>query len=175
MLLLLTHLIRSFYRKGISAYVTLLGLCIGVTSVILILQFVNGEYSYDRFLNSSESIYRVSKWVTVSDKETNVALTEGMLSEFLRDEVAPVENATRVLKIRSEFLLTADDNLFIERNGMITDSTFLDVFQFDFLHGNRSTSLDNPNAIVLTKEFAMKLFGVSDVINKIITVEDNTF
>src|SRR5690606_37974104 len=26
-----------------------------------------------------------------------------------------------------------------------------------------------------TKEFAMKLFGVSDVINKIITVEDNTF
>lgn len=175
MLLLLTHFLRSFHRKGISAYITLLGLCIGVASVILIIHFVHQEYSYDRFLSGSELIYRVSKWVTVSDKETNVALTEGKLADFLRDEAVSVKNATRVLKIRSEFLLTADDKSFLEKNGMISDSSFLDVFQFDFLHGDRNTSLDNPNAIVLTKDFSIKLFGVPDAINKSITIEDNAF
>lgn len=165
--------LRSLFRKGIIAAINFFGLCVGIVAIILVLHFVNEQLSYDQFLNRSEDIYRVSKWVSVADKETNVALTEGILSDFMRNEVVGVESATRILKVHSELMFTYQDITFLEKNGFVCDSVFLEVLEFDLLYGNRATALDRPNSIIVTKNFAIKCFGTFDVIDKAIVLAEN--
>jgi putative ABC transport system permease protein len=46
------------------------------------------------------------------------------------------------------------------------DSTFLQLFDFPLLKGNRQTALQGPNSVVLTESGAEKLFGKTDPIGK---------
>ncbi|MFL5788180.1 MAG: ABC transporter permease, partial [Flavisolibacter sp.] len=49
------------------------------------------------------------------------------------------------------------------------DSTFLQIFDFPLLKGDRNTVLEKPNSIVLTEDAAKKLFGNDNPIGKTIT------
>ena len=43
------------------------------------------------------------------------------------------------------------------------------MYGFELLHGNPRTALTGPNAIVITAEKALKLFGKTDVLNESLT------
>ncbi len=62
------------------------------------------------------------------------------------------------------------DNHFRE-SIQIGDSTLLMMYGFRLLHGNPRTALTSPNAIVITADKALKLFGRTDVLNQSLTVE----
>jgi putative ABC transport system permease protein len=51
------------------------------------------------------------------------------------------------------------DNGFYEPNGYVVDSTFFQVFDFHFVEGRASNSLEEPYTVVLSSELARKLFG----------------
>jgi putative ABC transport system permease protein len=51
------------------------------------------------------------------------------------------------------------------------DSSFLDIFSFPLVKGNRKTSFEDPNFILLTEETAKKYFGDDDPIGKVVRYE----
>ncbi|MEJ0083862.1 MAG: ABC transporter permease [Puia sp.] len=50
-------------------------------------------------------------------------------------------------------------NSFYETNGYYVDSNFFQIFTYDFVVGNASSALKEPNSLVISKEIARKLFG----------------
>ena len=49
---------------------------------------------------------------------------------------------------------------------LIVDSTFSDVFNFNFIVGNGKSLLSDPDAIILTEQMAQRIFGNLDPIGK---------
>src|SRR4030095_2784882 len=61
-----------------------------------------------------------------------------------------------------------DKKIYIKRICFV-DSTFLDLFDFTLLKGDRRTALEKRNNIVLTKSVAKMFFGKEDPIGKTLT------
>ncbi|MEO5583381.1 MAG: FtsX-like permease family protein, partial [Saprospiraceae bacterium] len=61
-------------------------------------------------------------------------------------------------------------NAFYETYCFYIDSTFFDLFTYEFKYGDIHTALDLPNSIILTEPIAIKLFGDIDPVNKVIKV-----
>jgi putative ABC transport system permease protein len=56
-------------------------------------------------------------------------------------------------------------------SGLFVDPSFLQVFNFPLQAGNPSTSLVDPNSLVLTKQSAEKIFGTADPVGQIISMK----
>src|SRR5205085_8348356 len=83
-----------------------------------------------------------------------------------------IELATRHLSPPEveQHLIKYNDKQFYEKNGVIVDSTFFDMFNFEFLKGDPSTVLDAPATVVVTEELSRKLFGDRDGIDELIII-----
>jgi len=61
-------------------------------------------------------------------------------------------------------------NSFYETNGYYVDSNFFRVFTYDFVYGNASSALKEPNSLVISNEIARRLFGNENPIDKVVVV-----
>jgi len=58
-------------------------------------------------------------------------------------------------------------------NVQLGDTSFLTIFGFSLLYGNAQTAFARPDAVVITEEKALKIFGEKDAVGKILTIENN--
>ncbi|MFT4152270.1 ABC transporter permease [Parafilimonas sp.] len=58
-------------------------------------------------------------------------------------------------------------------NIQMGDTTFLSIFGFQLLYGNKGTAFKEPNSVVLTEEKALKFFNTANAVGKILTIENN--
>ena len=66
-------------------------------------------------------------------------------------------------------LFTYKEKAFYEGGCVAVDSTFFNLFTYDFLHGNKATALTQPYSAVLTEEAAEKYFGDENPVGKSLT------
>ena len=60
----------------------------------------------------------------------------------------------------------------INAAGNYADGSFLNMFSFPLIKGNKQTALQDAHSIVVTEKFAKKLFGNEDALNKIISIDN---
>jgi putative ABC transport system permease protein len=142
-----------------------IGLSIGMAACIAILVFVFYERSFDNF--HTKNIYRLNE---VQKFEGMVAAQKVALSMYpmaptLKAEFPEIKNFTRINGSGNTPLNYGDKKVYIKRIGIV-DSTFLHIFDFKLLQGDRNTALEKPNTIVLTKEYAENFFGKENPIGK---------
>ena len=166
-------MIKSYFRigirnllksKGYSA-INIGGLAVGLASFIIIMLYVQHEFSYDRFYKNADRIYRVyqKQPANVYLGSDYFAVTPAPLASVLEAECPEVVNATSVKE--GSALLGIADQRFWER-GMAGDSHFFEVFAFPFIQGNPKFALKDPKSIVLTKSLATKIFGPEDPVGQ---------
>ncbi|MCE7993737.1 MAG: FtsX-like permease family protein [Roseivirga sp.] len=163
---------RNLLKNKVYAFINILGLSIGIASVMLIAIYVSYETSYDKFFEGSERIHRVALERVYPGRLKTFGTSSIMLAPTLNENYPQVEKATRLHRLffNNELSVTIEDNneSFIETRFMFADSSFFDVFSHQFILGNPETALDNVNGVVLTESTAIKYFGTSDVLNKTI-------
>lgn len=67
---------RNFARNWSYSIINLLGLTMGLTAAIIILNYVFNEFSYDRFHEDHESIFRVVTDINMGDNDQTFALSQ---------------------------------------------------------------------------------------------------
>jgi putative ABC transport system permease protein len=97
-----------------------------------------------------------------------VALSMFPMAPTLLHEFPEIKNFTRV-HWTDKYQVTYGEKRIYFSQSYFVDSTFLELFDFKLLIGNRETVLDKPNSVVLTRASAEKLFGTQDPIGKTIT------
>lgn len=167
-----TVAIRKFRRQKFYSLINLFGLTIGLASVILIMLYVMDELSYDRFHSKADRIYRVVENQYYAGQPVfPVAVTPSPLGPSLAAEFADVEKATRIW---TSFLFFEQGEHKFRERGAYVDTTFLDIFSFEMLHGNASSALKELHNVVLTKSLAQKYFGNDNPIGELIKVNGET-
>ena len=139
-------------------------LMIGITAATLLFQWVLHEFSYDRFIEDSDRIYRL---VSV-DKATGTRYTGGVcqLRYDLPDAVPQVEECVSVVShytnLNPNTVRDMERNESFEVMALTTSDNFFNVFTYPVVEGEPHHIL-KPNEAAISKEMAQKLYDGSAI------------
>ncbi|HKH61239.1 MAG TPA: ABC transporter permease [Flavitalea sp.] len=160
--------VRNISKNKAFSAINIFGLAIGIAACIVIMLFVFYEKSFDGM--HSKNIYRldeVQKFEGMVQPQ-NVALSMYPMGPTLTSDFPEIKNFTRVRQANKLDLTYGDKRIFFP-SILYVDSTFLHLFDFEVLKGDRKSILEKPNSIALTEESAKNLFGNEDPIGKTVT------
>jgi putative ABC transport system permease protein len=134
----------------VTSSIQILGLGIGLGSVILMMSFILHEYSFDKYHKNSRNIYRV-----VYDKDCS---TPYVMGELFTENIPEIEKTFRIYSL-GNLMIKKDNELIKEKNFMLSDSTIFSLLDIPILSGNKMQLLKNNNDIVISEKSAAKYFG----------------
>ena len=175
--------LRFFLKNKLFTGINILGLSIGITAFILITQYVAFESNYDQHQNRIEDLYRVTLTSNLGEKGfVTLATNHPAVGFAMKQDIPEVEGYTRLMDksiMWGSFVLSytneqgdlvksnvVDDRMFI------ADSTTLDLFDIEMVHGDSKTALNEPSSIVLSEETANRFFGDQDPLGKSLRIND---
>lgn len=162
---------RNLMKNKMYMLINLFGLTLGLSISIFILLFVRDEFNYDKFLPGYEQVCRIQFLVTTDSDKEEWATTEGFMIPLMASQFPEVEASTRILKTEEEIALKTETEIFAQDGFLAVDSTFFQVFPFEFIYGDRRTAMDRPDGVVITRSVAKKIFGDIDPVGKILTAD----
>ena len=160
-----------FKHKGFS-FINMTGLAVGLAASLLILLWVQDELSFEKFNTDSEDIYRVEEDQFYSGERYHVTVTPYPSGPVWRQQIPEIEEQTRVHPWLPRMLFRQGEKVFFESHVLAADSTFLNIFTFPLLTGDKNTALTSPHSILLTEKLAMKYFGEKNPVGKTITIDN---
>jgi putative ABC transport system permease protein len=161
--------LRQLVRSLSFSMINVAGLSTGIATAFFIFLYLNFEVGFDSFHKNKDQIFRV---VTKHpDKEVTgktSAETFYAVASFMKEAFPEVKETVRCYKwpASTGILLKVNNRIFNERNYLFAESSFFKVFPSMLNAGDAATVLSNPNSAVISKRFAIKLFGTTDVIGK---------
>ncbi len=155
-------------NKGYSA-INIIGLAIGMASVLLIALWVQNQFRYDNFYSDKNDIYKV--WNRYKDEEVRIQdITSGAVANALRETYPEVEYAARMYWSSNSLLTYGEKSLKTQGNEV--DPDFLQIFDFPIVSGNTKQALAGHKNIVLTAQLAKNLFGDEDPLEKTVILDN---
>ena len=165
--------LRILFKERRITLINIAGLSISLTCALFMLLWVQHELSFDRFHTDYEQLYRVEEDQYYSNAEPyHVNVTPFVSGPVWKDEVPEIEEQCR-LAFRGGHLFTEGENKFFEDGIVVVDSSFFDMFTFEFKFGNKHSVLREPNTMVITEELSTKYFGDADPVGRTIQVNQD--
>ena len=151
--------LRNLIRQRFRTIINLLGFAFGIACSILIYLYTRTELSYDDFHQNRHDIYRVYYTFLETSGERHYApFLPYEISSGIAEEIPGVRYSCGLRSMPA--WIGIGEDLFNETIGF-TDSSYLEMFSFQVLAGNRSDPLSEPMNLVLTRTAADKIFGDS--------------
>ncbi|MBT7583409.1 MAG: FtsX-like permease family protein, partial [Kordiimonadaceae bacterium] len=164
---------RNIIRHKLFSIINIMGLAIGLAAVMLIALYVRYETSYDSFWKNADNIYRMHYTISLpGTTPVKSSRLPPIVKSYLVKDFPEIENAAH--SIGQDAVLNYAGQTYRERVYLV-DQEFTDVFNFDVIHGDIETALDQNSNIILTKTMAQKYFGDNDPIGETITTQIRGF
>jgi putative ABC transport system permease protein len=156
---------RNLLKQKLYSGINIAGLTLGLTCFMVILLYVQHEFSYDNFYPNTQRIHRVHQKQAGNEfmGTDYFAVTPAQLARVMMEECPEVTHATTVQ--RTSGLLSHSETNFWQE-GIAADAEFFNVFRISFNEGNPQTALTDGRSIVLTQTLAQTVFGDQDPIGK---------
>ncbi|RXQ95076.1 ABC transporter permease [Ancylomarina salipaludis] len=155
--------VQHLLRNKLYSSITIFGFSISLMFILLLSIYIKNEYSADQFHVNKERIFRLTH-----GDESDFAPPSGPL---LMQKFPEVENFTRTRYL--EMYASAPETQKLKSQILFADSSFLNIFTYKMLEGDKKTALTRENTVVITKSFAYKLFGKLPELGLTLTINDN--
>ena len=156
---------RHARRHRFASLIQVLGLVLGLAAVFYIALFIRSESSFDQMHENRNELYRVLRVDPVSGERahgTSSRHGESLLAEFPFLSMCRFGNdPVKMGAVRPELV----EDFFW------ADSSFFELFTFDFLQGDPATCLDRVNSVVLTESLSRRLFGSREALGQSLPVK----
>lgn len=154
--------LRNIRQNPLYAFINIFSLAIGLAACLAIYLFITDERSFDAFHAQKANIYRLDEVQNFTGTNVQkVALSMPGMGPALAHEFPEVVTYTRFMN-RNKLLVEKDEKRFLLNNLAQVDSTYLEIFDFPLLQGDRTTALDLPYTMVITEETALKFFASAE-------------
>ncbi len=170
--------IRSLLGQGVYSAINVAGLAVGVTCCLLIAVFVRHELSFDRYHSRADRIYRISRdFLPLNGRpEIRLAAMPAAAAPLLALDFPQIEKAARISRCSGASggaLVSSGNATFYEAGFAAADNELFEIFDFEWLHGDPTAALREPNSVVITESSAQKYFGRTDVLGQTLVLDDN--
>jgi putative ABC transport system permease protein len=151
---------RIMWRNKIFTFINLLSLSTGLMFCLLIFTFVKNETTHDAFHQNKDRVFRIiSHYSNPRGGTDKSSLQDHKFVQIFSESIPSILRASAFQKTGA--WIRREEKIFFEDLAFV-DSTFLDLFQFPMLAGDRATALLDPQSAVLTREVADKFFDIKD-------------
>lgn len=160
--------LRNLARRRFYALVTLLGLTVGITFLLLIGSYIQGELAINKTLRHVDRQYLLQSRWKVPDMGSEMGSLAPMgpaLKQLYPNLIAGYYRTYGVTTI-----VSSGQNHFRE-SMQIGDSTLLSMFGFPLAYGDPGTALSEPNTVVITSALAQKYFNETNVLRRQLTIQ----
>ena len=153
--------VRNFAKDKGYSLINLTGLALAVAFSFLLVLWVQYENNYESAHKNRKHIYRVLTVEDADNEQTKRAITPAPLGQALREEFPMIVNATYFNVPHYPYVVVYNEQPYSAIRGE-TNSQFFEVFTYEFLHGSPETAFDGERPIVISEDFAKKVFGASN-------------
>ena len=163
---------RQLLKNKLYASINILGLVTGLAVYLFGSLLVDYEQSHDQFYKNADRIFTASS-IFSPTAGVGVGLNDGVytaVGPLIQSDVSEIEAVART--VREEYLVSIDDNHYYEQI-KFTDPEFLQIFDFEFLHGD-ARALDDPSGLLLTRSMAEKYFGTASALGRTVLLDHDT-
>jgi len=167
--------LRNGFKNKLVTFINIFSLALGIAACLLIYQFIRDERSFDTFHEKTAQIYRVDEIQSFPGTNTQkVALSMPGMGPNMLNDYPEILNYARFNGWGKQLVEKGDQRLMVERVASV-DSTFLQIFDYKLLTGDKNTVLNEPNNIVVTAETANKFFGNNNPIGEALKLRGEDF
>ncbi len=164
--LLLTY--RNFKRFKSSFFINLIGLSTGLATAFLIYLWVNDELHFDKFHKKDSQLFQIMTNHVNGNEVVTLGDSPGLLEEAMNTAMPEVDYATSSSRIENDFTLSVNDNRF-NAAGHFVSRNYFNTFSYDLVQGDKDLVLTDKNAIVMSEQMAVNLFGTTEnILGKIV-------
>ncbi len=165
---------RKLNRNKTISIINLLGLTIGIASVVAISAFVVSELDRGREVPGAQNIYRIEMETPFG----HAGISPYPLGNYLKENFPGIENFVNVRP--GNFMGSNDLNTletgtqkFVVKNILYADSTFFKVFNYKTIAGDINDALRAANGIVLVKSESERIFGDANPVGRMIKLNND--
>ena len=175
----ITISLRNLWRNRRVSAISMTGLAVGLAGGIMLFLLVTYLFSFDRYHAKADRSY----WIVTDVHHDNIQPTDATprpLGEVLRRDYPFVESAVRLDNIFGRVISIPDGNgRFLKkfeesRNLCFTEPQFFEVFDTEWIDGNKKTALAEPNTVVLSERYAHKYFGDANPMGRVLRFDNKT-
>ena len=171
---------RNIVKHKVYTAINTIGLSIGICACIVIYLIVGYEFSFDSFHPGGDRIYRITgEMQNSSGEKTFLNSPVAEVAGFEKD-IPGFEAKAGIHFYYANASITYHNGTvkkFDNRNELIiTNQQYFNIFQYEWLAGNRSSALNEPYKVVLTESKAQKYFGslpLEKIIGKTVVYGDS--
>ena len=165
---------RHFSKNKVTNCINIFGLAIGMSASMLILLWVQNEFSYDDFHPDVARIYRIS-----FSGGGNASKWDGsplLFANYAKQEVPGIEKTARFLPITgNNLVIEANGGYYKELSVAYVDSGWFNLFYYSFAEGSATAFNHDPNSVILTRSLARRYYGNQNAVGKIIKVDSSEY
>ena len=160
--------LRNITRHKLSAVINIGGLALGLACVILIALFIRDETSFDKWVPDSANLYRLDETFFLPGRPPiRGAVSDFPLAALLKDNLPEVTAMARFWPRPKT--ITVRGRSFAQ-DIVEVDADFFQVIRLPLLQGDPAIVLSRPDAVVLSRALAHKLYGGQNPMGKILAV-----
>ncbi|MDH5467241.1 MAG: ABC transporter permease [Candidatus Aminicenantes bacterium] len=163
--------LRNLRRHKFFSLVNVMGLAVGMACFFLILALIQNQFSYERFHEKRDQIYRLMRVEKIEGRTETSDRVPAPLAPELKNEFPGISHTVRAT--RTGFVaVNYGERSFVERSVFLADPSFFKVFTFPLVKGDPETALEDKYSVVLTEDSAKKYFGDEDPIGKTLNYDN---
>lgn len=152
---------RNLMKHKRFSALNIFSLALGIAACLIIYLFIQDESSFDAFHKKKDHLYRLCEVQSFPGTNTQkVALSMAGMGPTMLDEFLEVKNYTRYRNYHKQ-AVRVDERAFIIENVVGVDTSFLQLFDYPLLEGDRK-GLQGPMDAILTRSAATQLYGSAD-------------
>ncbi len=166
--------LRQLTARKLYSAINIFGLAVGLAAAILVGLFVRHELAYDGYHPNADRLYRVSRTIAPPgfDPLYDATMPSAVAGALQRD-FAEIEAAARLMQ-NLYTTVDAADRSYVETGVFAADDEFLQMFDFEWLEGDRSTAMRELYSVILTEGAARKYFGAERALGRSLAVARTT-
>ncbi len=167
--------VRTLSDNKLFSILNIVGLAAGIATSFLLAQYIVFEYSFDRFHQYSEDIYRIPISYTGLEEVPGIyAQNHPTIGPTMKKDFPEVLDFCRFVHpnifIGNVAIKYTDESgqikSFREENIYFADSSVFTMFSFPLIKGDARTALAEPYSIAVSRSAAKKYFGNDEPIGK---------
>jgi len=157
---------RGFAKQKLTFFINLFGLALGLWAAMLIGLWVKSELTMNRDFADFDQVYRIMEHQSYGSEIFTTTSTPGILARELKEAYPEVKYAACFTWLQPVVFARDEEKFTI--SGFFVEPDYLQIMQYDILHGDRENLLKEKTSMVLTEDAAITLFGKTDVIGETI-------
>lgn len=166
---------RNIIREKLFTIMNIAGLALGIGCAMVIYKIITYEQSYDKHHSNYDNIYRILRERAKANGPVYSESVPHPLGSALRNDFPDIKVSLTHYEPEGQVNIErADGNIdkFDLTNSVVyAEPSVFEIFDFEFLAGDKNTCLNNTGNVVITTDLAKQYFGLeknqaSDVIGK---------